>query len=200
MGKELRVRFFARQSAEELYKNVETKRVYVRQPANVDEICFWLSGNKWQGGYEADCPIKAGIEMVVVDKFDNELFREVLEEDTWNGGTSAKKMAPFLDDAIRAYSLEKAEQLLLAPCEQWSKWLWDLGKEWGYTGYRDNWLYCECMELKSKVLEEKTILGKEYQLVQQDCKHKICNQSWRVIFVQEKGEIDCERICGYIFD
>lgn len=200
MGKEIRVRFFGRQGAGELYKGVETKRVYVRQPANVDEICFWLSSNKWQGGYEADFPIKAGIQMVVVDNSGEELFREVLEEDNWNSGTSAKKAAPFLDDAIRDYSNKKAEHLLLAPYEEWAKWLYKLSEEYGYNGYRDNWLHCECELLKSKVIEETKILGKTYQLIQQDFKHKICNKYWTAVFVQEKCEYDCERICGYIFD
>lgn len=200
MGKEIKVRFFGRQGAEELYKGVETKRVYVRQPANVDKICFWFSSNKWQGGYEADCPIKAGIQMVVVDSSGEELFREVLEEDNWNSGTSAKRTAPFLDDAIRYYAAEKAAHLLLAPYEQWAKWLYEFSKEYGYNGYRDNWLHCEYDVLKSEVIEEIKILGKTYQLIRQECKHKICNKYWTVVFAQEKFGYECERICGYIFD
>ena len=110
MGKEIKVRYYSEQGAEELYKNIENNRVYVRQPANVPEIVFWLTSNKWQGGYEADCPIKAGITMIVVDKNENELYRETLVEDNWNSGSSASKKAPFLYEAEKEYAIEYAKE------------------------------------------------------------------------------------------
>lgn len=200
MGKEIRVRYYGQQSAEELYKNIENNRVYVRQPANVSEIVFWLTSNKWQGGYEADCPIREGITMVVVDKNGNELFRETLVKDDWNGGTSASKKAPFLYEATKECARKCAENNLLASHKWWYDWLLSYKEEFGYEGYDDNWLYTECTSLKDKVIGSIDILGKEYKLVRKDYKHNICNKTWKVVFLIEKGSVDADEICGYIID
>lgn len=198
--REIRVRYFDTQDAEELYKAIDTKKVYVRQPANVDEIVFWLTSVKWRGGYEADCPIREGIAMVVVDGENNELFRELPQKDDWNGGTSAKKEAPFIDEALRAYAKDAAERYLLASHQQWTKWLWQAGEEKEYGGYRDNWLYFESKCTASTVIEQKTILGEKYEIVRNDYQHKLCNLKWQSFFINKKGNDICEEICGYIFD
>lgn len=92
-SKTLKVKFKSRQDSEDLYYCPENKRVYVRQPANVPSIVFWYSSSKWSGGYEASCPIREGITFSV--DIDGVEYQETLEEDTWNSGTSAKKVIPF---------------------------------------------------------------------------------------------------------
>jgi len=82
-----------RGTGEDLYFCSENRKVYIRQSANVPDIVFWLSSSKWSGGYEASCPIREGISFVV--EHDGVEYTETLVEDTWNSGTSAKKMLPF---------------------------------------------------------------------------------------------------------
>lgn len=200
MGKEIKVRYYGEQGAEELYKNIENNRVYVRQPANVPEIVFWLTSNKWQGGYEADCPIKAGITMIVVDKNENELYRETLAEDNWNSGSSASKKAPFLYEAEKEYASEYAKEHDLFSHQKWYDWLLRFKTEFGYDGYDDNWIYCSSCILEHSIVDEKKILGKEYQIVMDKQQHEICSRTWSGLYLIEKGSDIASEICGYKFD
>lgn len=201
MMKEIKVKYYGRQGAEELYRNIENKRIYVRQPANVPEIVFWLTSCKWQGGYEADCPIREGITIVVVDgKEENELFRETLVKDNWNSGTSAKKEAPFLYEATKELAREYAEQNLLAPHKKWREWLIPFKEQFGNEDYDDNWMYWDISTLKSKTIDTRSVLGKEYRIVRDDCKHNICDKEWSRFYLIEKGSDTIEEICGYIFE
>lgn len=195
--KEIKVKYYEKQGAEELYKNIENKRVYVRQPANVSGIVFWLTSTKWEGGYEADCPIKAGVTIVVVDKKGKELFRETLVKDDWNGGTSAKKEAPFLSEATDKFAREYAAQNFLTSHEEWRAWLLSFKTQFGNKDYNDNWVYGDTSLIKSEIIDTRVILGKEYRIVRDDCKHNICNKEWSEFYLTEKGSGVIEEICGY---
>lgn len=86
--------FLRRQSGEDLYFCKANNRVYSRQPSNGEgKIVFWYSTVKWDGGYEANCPIKEGMTFVI--SIGGKEYRETLVRDDWNSGTSALKVAPF---------------------------------------------------------------------------------------------------------
>ena len=135
----LTVRYKFTQNAEDLYWCPETKKMYIRQPANVDSIVFWLTSTKWTGGYEADCPIREGITMRVIDKEENILFEETLEKDDWNGGTSAKKVGDFADEAIKKIAAELNDGL--TDYYEWKEWVLADKEKFGNKDYDDNWLF-----------------------------------------------------------
>lgn len=199
MDKVLTVRFLDNQDAEDLFRCVENGRVYIRQPANVDDIVFWYSSVKWRGGYEASCHIRAGITMRVVDKDNEILFEEKLEEDNWNGGTSAKKVGRFSDEVLLDTSNEWAEKLRLRSYYDWKNYvLMDIAN-CGYQGYADNWLYYETESHGKEILGEMSWLGKKLFVVKEDMIHKISGKRWSCVFIEPKDESYCADICGYIF-
>lgn len=90
------VKFFGSQTgcSEDLYRTVENGKVFVRQ--NIGEgLVKWYTGSKWQGGYEADCPLKNGLTIIAIDKKGKEIFREEIFSTLWNGGGQADKAYPF---------------------------------------------------------------------------------------------------------
>jgi len=199
MDKVLTVRFMGRQSAEDLYRNVETGRVYVRQPANVDSIAFWLTSSKWTGGYEADCPIREGIAMRVVDKSDKVLFEELLEKDDWNSGTSAKKVGKFSYEAYRDLEHIWAEKLNLHPYEEWKGYVLRDMANCSYKGYSENWLYAEVEYREVEVLDRVKVLGEELHILKEKAIHKISGKAWECVAIHTKDHCECLGICGYIW-
>lgn len=206
-GRILTVTFMATQNAEDLFCRKETKRVYARQPANVNDIVFWTTTSKWTGGYEADCPIKAGITMQVVDKDGNVLFEEDLREDEWNGRTSAEKKGPFYREAVRDLSAKLRDEINLRGAEQrvrsyeeWKKWLVSVKNECGYKDYVDNWLHYEVEEMNSVVINTPVILGHKHKVFEITYKHKVCGKEWKEIRVSDLDQLPYGEICGYIFE
>lgn len=199
MNKVLTVRFMDGQSAEDLYRNIETRRVYVRQPANVDDIVFWLTSIKWEGGYEADCPIREGITMRVVDKAGNVLFEELLEKDDWNGGTNAKKVGKFSYEAVNDLERLWADKLNLCSHEEWRSYALCGMADCGYKGYSDNWLYCETEERGTEILDRVKVLGNEVHVLKEKVIHKISGKTWECVSIYTKDHCACMGICGYTF-
>lgn len=200
MGNVLTVRFYDRQGCEELYKNVDNNRVYVRQPANVDDIVFWYTSSKWREGYEADCHIKEGTIIRVVDKNGKEIFSEALETDNWNGGTSAKKNHLFLDEELKEIVKIIEAGGDLSPHHEWRAWLLEQKKEHGYKGYDDNWLYSESWGQSEKILHKFERFDVTFEIVMQTRFHTICGKTWSCIFIYNKKDKYCEQICGYYLD
>lgn len=193
----LTVTFKATQGAEDLFYCKETKRVYARQPANVDDIVFWLTTCKWTGGYEANCPIREGITMRVVDKFGEVLFEEKLEKDTWNGGTSAIKTGEFMYEAIKRICNTYAQEHSLISHEQWASWLLENNEKYRPSWHRDNWLYCERQEIASIAVASVTAIGVPCKIFRSRRKHNISGKTWEETnLYDEKREI-CLGICGY---
>lgn len=187
--------FYGEQGAEDLYRCKENKKIYVRQPANVDSIVFWLTSSKWQGGYEADCPLKEGMVMRVVDKSGHVLFEEKLEKDNWNGGTSAKKVGDFSGEAIKKIAESMAEGL--SSHSEWKDLLMKEKEKAGNTDYDENWLYYYYDCVKETVLGIAYYLGEKVYLVKHDCRHKICGIEWSEFLVLTESKLDCLAIAGY---
>jgi hypothetical protein len=108
---ELKLKFKGEQrgNGEDLYYSPETRKVYVRQCANVDTIVFWCSTSKWSGGYEASCPLKEGL--VIIADYNGTEFMETLVRDDWNGGTSALKQFPFSWEGVKVKTAQSKEKL-----------------------------------------------------------------------------------------
>ena len=54
---------------EDLYRLAENGHVVVRQELGQDDDRVrWLTANKWTEGYEADCPFKDGLMILITDK------------------------------------------------------------------------------------------------------------------------------------
>lgn len=207
MGKIISVKFMATQGAEDLYRNVESGRVYARQPANVDSIVFWTTTSKWTGGYEADCPIRAGITMRAVDKNGGVIFEEELREDNWNGGTSAEKKGLFYREAVRNISMKLIDDRNLRgytqrvrSYEEWKKWLSSVKDEYGYKDYIENWLHYEVEEMHSVVIKTPVILGHKHKVFEITCRHRICGKEWKEIRISDLDQLPYGEICGYIFN
>lgn len=207
MGKIISVKFMATQGAEDLYRNVESGRVYARRPANVDSIVFWTTTSKWTGGYEADCPIRAGITMRAVDKDGGVIFEEELREDNWNGGTSAEKKGLFYREAVRNISMKLIDDRNLRgytqrvrSYEEWKKWLSSVKDEYGYKDYIENWLHYEVKEMGSIVIKTPVILGHKHKVFEITCRHRICGKEWKEIRISDLDQLPYGEICGYIFN
>lgn len=201
MGKVITVKWICKQSAEDVYRSVEKPhRVYIRQPSNCDDLVFWFSTTKWRGGYEASCPIKAGITMRAVTDNGNYLFEETLNEDTWNGGTSAKKVGDFSYEAIKMLEKGFREALNLSEHEKWREWLVSFKEQYEYEGYDENWMYFETENIEREKFDAiYTYLGKECVLVRDKERHKICGCEWDVFTLVDKTDTECIALCGYRF-
>lgn len=199
--RELRVRYQITQGAEDLYYCPETKRVYIRQPSNYPGMVFWLTASHWHGGYEASCPVKAGIAMVVMDrKEEHELFREITVSD---GGcdTFAEKKGEFYSEAMNRICSEIADKYKLDDHKKWRKWLLSDKDKMGYKGYDDNWLHCEDELVENETVENGlSILGMKVYVRRFRYKHKISNKVWDSYIITSPSDKDgniCLGLCGY---
>lgn len=100
--RELRFKTSQAGVGEDVYYCKATGRCYIRQATNIEDpaAVFWLSCTKghdgygWSG-YEASAPLRAGLIMRVLKKDGSVEFEEVIEQNSWNQDTHAKKVAPF---------------------------------------------------------------------------------------------------------
>lgn len=79
---------------EDLYRCKETGRVFIRQECD-DTHVRWLTASKWRGDYEADCHLREGLTLRVVDKSGSILFEEATFQEEGVTGTWAQKVGPF---------------------------------------------------------------------------------------------------------
>lgn len=81
---------------EDLYRLAENGHVVVRQElGRDDDRVRWLTANKWTEGYEADCPFKDGLMILITDKAGSVIATESTYHTEWNGGGLADKELPF---------------------------------------------------------------------------------------------------------
>lgn len=198
MQKIITVRFFATQNCEDLFKNVETGKVYARQPSPEKGVTYWYTTSKWSGGYEASGHIKAGIVMRVVDTAGNILFEEELQKIN-DSLTFAYKKGPFMSEAIKSTAHKYANAMRLTPHQDWRKILTQEKDKVGYAGYIDNWLYAEHNTTHRAVIDTVSILGKEKKIVTEKCRHKLCGLEWLTVIVTDESTEITEEICGYLF-
>ena len=89
-------------TSQDVYYCKANGRCYIRQATNIEDppTVFWLSCTKghdncgWSG-YEASAPLRAGLIMRVLKKDGSVEFEEVVEQNSWNQDTHAKKVGLF---------------------------------------------------------------------------------------------------------
>lgn len=191
------VHYIGTQSAEDLYQCYENGRVYVRQPCGSGKV-RWLSSVKWRGGYEADCPLKDGLTIRVVDKNLNTLFEETLTR-VEGCDTVAEKAYGFSYEELKKIAHRVSEQLNLRSYNDWKNWLIkDTGK-FGYTGYADNWIFCEVNYERSETLFQYEYLGQTVYVTLEKATHKISGKTWSCIEIKDAYKSEVLELCGYQF-
>jgi hypothetical protein len=127
------------QCAEDLFRDIETRRVYIRQPCADKNYVTWLTSVNYGGFYEADTPLETGVQIDVVNEpRKNEtrkvLFSEVMVDDI------AEKKAPFSYEDLRNIADKYREEMGLQAHENWHDWIMAKCNS-GYREYPDNWAY-----------------------------------------------------------
>ena len=183
---------------EDLYRCKETGKVYIRQECD-DEHVRWLTSCKWTGGYEADCPMREGLELQIVDKSGALLHRESIIKVPGYSDTVAEKIAPFSWEAIRALSDEQAKKLGLRSYYEWKEWLLSPANDMGFTGEADTWLYGRVERGNVEKIAKLTYLGKTVWATAQDEVHTVCKKRWTSYEIRSADLMEVEDLCGFKF-
>ena len=199
MGKTITVRYFATQNCEDLFKNIETGKVYARQLSSEKGVVYWYTTSKWAGGYECSSHIREGITMRVIDPSGDVLFEETMKGIENSSFTYAEKKSLSMDEAIKNIACKYANAMHLVTHNNWRLILANEKQRIGYTGYIDNWLYCEHKTTDRAVIDTVMILGKEKKIVTEKCKHNLCGLEWFAVTVTNEATDITEEICGYCF-
>lgn len=189
------VRLIGRQSGEDLYRKVNSKAVYVRQQCD-DGHVRWLTSSAWSGGYEADCPMREGLVMKIINQSGDVLYEEALVKKEGYGGTVAEKKAPFSWEAIGELGVAVMTEFGLESYYAWKDWLMAEAEAAGYKGYRDNWLYDAEYEEAEKI-RWANILGQKMCVIRQKATHRVCGKSWIGYEIRLADMIDCQALCGF---
>lgn len=201
MDNVITVSFMAEQRGlcEDLYRCKETRRVYIRQECDRDHV-RWLTSSKWTGGYEADCHMKEGLVMRVVNGGDLAIFEEKLVEEDGVSGTWAVKKGPFSWEVINSFAERVTRKYDLQDYEEWKAWLIQDTEKCGYAGYPENWLFAMNDYGKPKKIAQLDYLGKAAFTVMCEEKHNICGKSWICYEVRDASMDTTLAICGYKFE
>lgn len=183
---------------EDLYRCKETGRVYIRQECD-DEYVRWLTSSKWIGGFEADCPLREGLELRIVGKSGSPLFREFIVKTPGYSDTVAGKIAPFSWEAISELANEQAQRLRLRRYEDWKEWLMKSAKESRFTGERDTWLYAKAERDPLEKVAQLSYLGKTAWLTAQKETHTACEKRWTSYEIRSDDLMEVLDICGFSF-
>lgn len=193
------VRFMQSVNGEDLYRCKENKKVYIRQQCN-EKYVRWLTSSKWTGGYEADCPMKEGIKIRVVDNYDNVLFEETLitVDGIWE--TCAEKKGPFHYDAIRSMAKRFFEEYDLIEYNEWKEWLGADAEAYNYKSYSENWLFCEAEHENREIIVRSVVLGERVAICSQKMKHTICGKEWTEYCIWNPQTVSNEALIGFKFE
>ncbi len=192
------VRYFASQSGEDLYRCEESGGVYIRQECD-DQYVRWLTSSKWQGGYEASCPMREGIIIRVVDRGGSTLFEETVVKADGYMDTVAEKVGAFSREAIMALEEDIRKRFDLEVYDEWKSWLMKEAEAAGYDGYCENWIYDAEYEDPVKIAK-MDFLGVSVYAVAQTAKHRKCGKSWTDYEIRTVDLSTCVAICGYVFE
>lgn len=200
MGQEMvrTVRFMRDQGAEDLYRCEENGNVYVRQRCD-DSHVRWLTSEKWRGGYEASCSMKAGLTIRVVDPQRNVLFEENIVQKDGFSGTVATKEGPFSDEAIKKVASEVASRSKLRSYNEWKEILMRSAKLNDFSGYYDNWLY-DATYGPVRSLFNFQYLGVPAYCTIQKATHNVSGQTWECVEIRDKSKQTVLEICGYVLE
>lgn len=193
------VRYFATQSAEDLYRCEENGRVYIRQRCDKNYV-RWVTSSKWQGGYEADSCIRRWMVMRVVDESGAVLFEEKLIHEEGYDGTVAKKIGDFADEALKKIEKMAIDNIRPQTYEKWKAWMMRSAKKHKYTGYSENWAFAEAEYSDLKVVTPCSYLGKKAYITTQTAKHRISGQTWKAVEIRDEGKQTVLRLCGFIYE
>ena len=183
---------------EDLYRCKETGSVYIRQECD-EEYIRWLTSSKWAGGYEADCPMREGLELRIVGKDGSPLFRESIVKAPGYSDTVAEKIAPFSWEIIRALADEQAKKLGLRGYYEWKEWLLKPAEEIGFDGEKDTWLYVKVKRGPVEKIAKLSYLGKTAWLTVQNEMHTVCKKRWTRYEIRPADLMAVEYLCGFTF-
>lgn len=187
-----------RGSGEDLFRCKETRKVYIRQECDEDHV-RWLTSSKWSGGYEADCPMKEGLEIRISDKAGNVLFVEKIVKEEGYDWTVAKKEAPFSWNAILQAATEIEKKFGLKSHEEWKDWILADREASGHSGYWENWAFGEVDYEPVEKIEPRYLLGQKVLVTKQKAKHRISQKEWTDIEIRTIDLATVLEICGYMF-
>lgn len=188
-----------RGSGEDLFRCKETGKVYIRQECD-NEYVRWLTSSKRYGGYEADCPMKEGLEIRISDKAGNTLFTEKIVKAEGYDWTVAKKEAQFSWEAISSIAFEVAREYGLRSYDEWEEWLMEDAKEAGFAGERDTWLYANVEYGKTEKIAKFAALGKTVYAVKEGAAHSVCGKRWTRYEIQSGDMMETLDLCGFTFE
>lgn len=187
-----------RGSGEDLFRCKETGKVYIRQECD-NEYVRWLTSSKWSGGYEADCPMKEGLEIRISDKAGNVLFVEKIVKEEGYDWTVAKKEAPFSWNAILQAATEIEKKFELKSHDEWKDWILADREAFGHSGYWENWAFGEVDYGPVEKIESLHLLGQKVLVTKQKAKHRISKKEWTDIEIRTVDLTTVLEICGYMF-
>lgn len=193
------VKFFASQGAEDLFLCQENQHVYIRQCCDLDHVC-WLTSSKWSGGYEPCNPLKADIVIRVVDSNNALLFEEVMVQPEGYNHPVAVKAGLFSSEAIAKEGKNLATRLALSDYSTWKSWLMKSAKEYGFSGYADNWLYSEVEYSDLRPLYHFEYLGIRAYAMVETAKHKLSGHTWNRIEIRARNKADVLYLCGFQYE
>ena len=195
MKDELLVRFRERKSAEDLYWCEERKKVFLRQPYG-DHHVRWLTTTDCM---EADCSLREGMTLHVVDLNGKELFQETIVRQKDGDPLYAVKSGPFSYEALKSLEKEYASRMFLRSYEGWKRWLMDSAEEYGFVGCSDSWLYDADHEpYRTRAI--LNYLGKRIRLASSRSTHRVCKKSWIRFQLMDESLETCLGLCGFQFD
>lgn len=197
------VRFMRRQDALDLYRCVDADkntRVYARMLRTTDpnsETVHWTTTSRWTGGYEPDCPLKAGIALKIVDDGGNYLFTEVV-----TGGDSperrfAVKQAPFSYEEEKRLSEKIAKENQLISWEEWSVEMTRSRNQYAPSEYIDNWKFAPQYRRNISTTNAyvRDGLGRRLRIECSLIEHTVSQQKWYEYSLMDGP--DCVAICGF---
>lgn len=196
--KTIAVTFMAEQGSVDLFRSVtDPRRVYARLPFN-SEFVQWTSTSKWSGGYEPDCPLRSGITIRVVDPNNRStaIVEEKMEYDQTGYGPLARKTYPFKRECVKEYARGFATQNGLTTYEKWKVFLMKRAKEYGFTGYSDNWCFAESDCICKHRIRQTAFYGEEAFIDKLIMKHRISGDEWAEYRMTDKYG-NCLELIGF---
>lgn len=195
--KVITVCFKETQGAEDLFimTSGTRRKVYCRQRCDQTHI-RWLSTSKWAGGYEADCPIREGIQFLIVGAEGEPLYRETVVKEIGYSDTVAVKEFDFFDDWIKKLQQEIAEKICLLSHTNWRAYLCSF-RETNNREYLDNWLYCKSVETDVELKDQSSYLGKNVSLIRRSYLHTPTGRRYSRYNLESSDLVSCYAICGY---
>lgn len=208
------VRFLRVQGAEDLYRQVGGKRgvVLARIKKSKNKLLSgdeprvtWCKCTPCGSGWEADAPLKAGTIIRVVNKANQELFREELVPDDWNAEPTALQRYWFRDDGVRELARDIRAALAENPDfihhEAWRKIMREKRDAVDRTTDIDNWCYVEpraCDGGPKRAGKPFTRGGETFQVYTVNYEHIRAGLLWtQFILCKNQHPDEIEEIIGY---